>query len=90
MQYAVGDMIVMNQVRDLGFINIAGVGQRMQDAVYIQGKVLAISLLGSGIFSPSNTLSAEGGTGRQFPFFPEIQFMFQCIQINVFQVCHGF
>jgi hypothetical protein len=42
MQYTMGDVIIGNETENLSFINISGVGSGEEDAVGIEGKMLAI------------------------------------------------
>ena len=43
MQNAMGDVIVFDEVKHLGFVNVSGIGQGMQNPVRIQGKTLSVT-----------------------------------------------
>ena len=43
MQHTVGDVVVGNQVKNLSFVNVAGVGPAMQNSVSIQGEGLPVA-----------------------------------------------
>jgi hypothetical protein len=63
---AVGDVIILNEVKDLGFVNVARVGQRVENAVGIG--CIALSIPGvkaplrvpaDGIFAASRQRGEE-------------------------------
>ena len=59
MQNPVSDMIVVNQRENLGFIDIAGIGFGMEDAVGILGKGLPV--IRQGFAGPANGITARAG-----------------------------
>ena len=45
MQNSVGDVVVINQVEDLGFVYVAGIRQRVNDPVRIKREILSVPAL---------------------------------------------
>ena len=43
MEDPVGDMVIVDQAEDLGLVDIAGIGPRVENAVGVEGKLLAIA-----------------------------------------------
>jgi hypothetical protein len=76
MKYPMGDMVMFNQIKDLGLVYITGVGQGVEDTVRIQGEML--SMTGGRIFirfSPDG-LGTFTGPWRQQIFLILVQLMF--------------
>ena len=72
MQDPVGDVVVLYQIKDLGFVDVAGVGQGVQDPVHIQRKGLSIAA-GACLGLPSAALGAHRGQGRQIDGFALVE-----------------
>jgi hypothetical protein len=73
MQNPVGNMIILDKIKDLGFINITGIRKRMQDTVRVDRKVLPVALNNLVICYPSDSLAAQTGPLRKPVFFHFIE-----------------
>ena len=54
------NMIIFDQIKDLGFINVSGIGQGMEYPVHIDGKSLSIFRCLMFLRKFSKTLRTEG------------------------------
>jgi hypothetical protein len=57
-QNPVGDMIVFYKIKDLGFVDVAGIGQRMEDPVRVNREILAVSQLDFGVGTSPHSMAA--------------------------------
>jgi hypothetical protein len=73
MQNPMGDVIVFDQIKNLGLVDIPGIGKGMQYPIRIKGKSLTVSVFGMGFRPPAESVSAEGCRRRQKGRFPVIQ-----------------
>ena len=67
MKYAMGDMVIFYQIKDLSFIDVSGIGQGMEYPVRIKGEILPVPGDNTLIFSSSRGLKAHARPGRE-PF----------------------
>jgi hypothetical protein len=58
-------MFVVYEIKDLGLVDVAGVGPGMEDAVRVHRKVLAVALGDALFIMPSHGLDAFGGIARE-------------------------
>jgi hypothetical protein len=66
-------MFVVDEVKDLGFIDIAGVGLGVEDAVGVHSKVLAVALIDALFKAPAPGRDTAAGIRRQPAFLLLIQ-----------------
>jgi len=71
----VADMLMLNEIKDLGFVNIAGIGLGMEDTVGIYRKILAMPLLDALLKATSDGLGAPGRIGGQASFFLPVELL---------------
>jgi hypothetical protein len=73
-QDPVTDMLVFDEVKDLGFVDVAGVGPGMEDAVGVYGKILAVAFLNAFFKAAPDGLGTPGGIGGKAGFLLPIEF----------------
>ena len=72
-QHPVADMFVFDEVKDLGFVDVAGIGLGVEDAVGVHGKILAVTL-GDPLFkAPPHGRHTPAGIRREPGFLLLIQ-----------------
>ena len=72
MQDPVGEMVIVDQGKNLGFITVTGVGQRVENAVSISRKCKAVFGVRSSFRIPPDSISGKTGPvakGLGFPLF---------------------
>ena len=57
MEDPVGDMVVFHQVKNLGFIDIAGISQGIENAIHINGETLAVIPVQAALRLPTQPLA---------------------------------
>jgi hypothetical protein len=67
MQDPVGYVVIVDQVKHLGFVNISGIGSGMENPVRIQGKGLPVADL--LFLNAADTVTTVGGKRRQISLF---------------------
>ncbi len=72
MENSVGYVVVFDERKDLGLVNISGIGPGIKDPVGIDGKGLAMVWM--RIWFLAYPFPAFGGQGREEPFLPAIDF----------------
>jgi len=72
-QNAVGDMVVLDQVKNLGLVNVAGIGVRMKNAVCIQRKALPVALRNRGFLFFAKRIPAPARPRRKPAVFGAVQ-----------------
>jgi len=72
-QHPMADMLVVHQVKDLGLVDVAGVGAGVQDTVGVHRKILPMAFGDAFFIAPADGLGAPGGIGRQPGFFLFVQ-----------------
>lgn len=72
MEHSVGYMVVFDERKDLGFVNISGIGSGIENPVGIDGKGLTMVRMRTRV--PAYPLTAFGGKRREEPFLPAIEF----------------
>ena len=75
-------MVVLDEIKDLGFVNIAGIGLGMEDAVGVYRKILTMAFLNALFKTAPNGLGTPGGIRCEVCFFLPIEFLAQIPQIN--------
>ena len=71
MEHPVGDVVVLDQVKDLSFIDVSRVGKGMKDSICIQRKILPVAGENHFLFRPSHGIPAQTGKRREsFSLFP--------------------
>jgi hypothetical protein len=60
-----GDMVVFDKIENLGFIDIAGVGVRMENPVRVHGKILPVTSLNGFLLLAPDGMAAEAGPWRK-------------------------
>ena len=64
-QHPVADVLVVDEVKDLGLVDVAGVGPGVEDAVGVHREILAVAP-GNGLFeAPAAGLGGPGGVRRE-------------------------
>ena len=74
-QHPVADMFVADEVKDLGFVDVAGVSPGVEDAVGVHRKVLAVALGDALFIAPADGRNTPGGIrqrARLPPAYPGI------------------
>ena len=61
MQHAMGDMVMFDQVKDLGLVDVTGIGLGMQNPVRIQRKMLAMAFSNLGFVFTAHGLATQAG-----------------------------
>jgi hypothetical protein len=68
MKNPVCDMIIFNEVKDLGFIYVTGVGQRVKYPVSVNGKTLSVPLGYLFLVIFSYCITTQAGPWRKSGF----------------------
>ena len=89
MQNPVGDMVVSDHVKDLGFIDVPRIGMRMQNPVAIHGKGLAVVFGLPFLKAPPESILAQAGKRRQTLGLQGVQLIFQGKQMRGGNMAHG-
>jgi hypothetical protein len=63
-EHPVGDVIILDEVENLGFVDIAGIGQRVEYPVGIHGKSLPVTPVNRFFFPFSDGLPTQACMGR--------------------------
>ena len=72
-QHPVADLLVADEVKNLGFVDVAGVSPGVEDAVGVHREVLAVALGDALFIAPADGLDAPGGIRREPGFLLLIQ-----------------
>jgi hypothetical protein len=73
MEYPMGDVIVLDQVEDLGLVDVARIGERVEDPVRVEGKALPVTQADLFFLVPPNRCTAQACAGGEPVFFGFIQ-----------------
>jgi hypothetical protein len=76
------DMLMIYQIKDLGFVDIAGIGPGMEDTVGIHREILAVAFGNAFFKAPPASLGAAGGIQGEPGFLLAVKDMTQIPQIN--------
>ena len=68
-------MLVFNEIKDLGLVDVAGVGPGMENAVGVHRKVLAVAFLDALLKVTPNSLGAPGGIGGEADFLLPVELL---------------
>jgi len=82
MEYPVSYMIISDHVKDLGLVNISGVGLGMQNPVGIKGKRLPMTCL--ALTPTPHPIPAQGGKSAEMILFKCIKSCFEVKQPRQF------
>jgi hypothetical protein len=67
----VGNVVILDQVKNLSFIDVSRVGQGVKDSIAIQGEILPVAGDNHLLFRPSQGVPAQTGkSGEAFLLFP--------------------
>jgi hypothetical protein len=70
MQHPVGNVVVLDQVKNLSFIDVSRVGKGVKDSISIQGETLPVAGENDFLFRPSPGIPAHTGErGEAFLLF---------------------
>jgi hypothetical protein len=70
MKDPVGDVIVLDEIEDLGFVDVTGIGLGVKDAVPVEREALPVAGQNFFLLILPDGLPAETSVGRQpFPLF---------------------
>jgi hypothetical protein len=70
---SVGNMIILNEIENLGLVNIPGIGQGVEDSVCVERKVLPMPFQYHFFLLSPQGLSAWTGPGCQHSFLSNIE-----------------
>jgi hypothetical protein len=73
-QHPVADLFVADEIKNLGFVDIAGVGPGVEDAVGVHREVLAVAKSDALFIAPADGANTLGGIRREPGFLLLIQF----------------
>jgi hypothetical protein len=82
MQHPVGDVVILDEVKNLSFINVSRVGQRVKDPVRIQREILSVAGENPFLARPSQGIPAQTGKGREALFLFSVEIGLQIFQSN--------
>jgi len=71
----VADVLVFYEIKDLGLVDIAGIGSGMQDAVGVHRVILAVAFLNPLFKAAAAGLGALGGIGGQANFLLPVELL---------------
>ena len=75
MKDPVADMFVLDEIKNLGFVDIAGIGSGMEDTVGVYRKILAVAFTDALFEAASNGLRAPGGIGGEASFLLPVELL---------------
>jgi len=73
----VADVLVLDEIKDLGLIDVAGVGSGMKDAVGVHCKILAVALSNALFKATPNGLGTPGGVRSEAGFLLPVELLAQ-------------
>jgi hypothetical protein len=72
-QDAMGDMIILDEIKHLSFIHVARIGERMENPIRIQCEILPMAHENLLFLFPPHCLPTQAGMGRESFLFTPIQ-----------------
>jgi len=72
-QHPVADMLMIDEVKNLGLVDVPGVGPGMENAVRVHREVLAMALGDALLVTPPHRLGAAGGIRRELALLLPVQ-----------------
>jgi hypothetical protein len=69
MKDAVGNVIIFDEVEDLGLVNVPGIGQGVKNPICINGKILPVTVNNPRFISSSDSLNTQGGIRGKLVLF---------------------
>jgi hypothetical protein len=76
-EHAMGDVIVVDEVEDLGLVDVARIGEGMENSVGVQGKVQPMSPLHPLLGPTVNGGRTRGGMGGKDTGLSAVEFLFE-------------
>ena len=67
------DMIIFNEVKDLGFVDVTGIGQRVEYPVGVDRETLSVTLIYRFLFLYSYCITTQAGPWRKSGFLTFVQ-----------------
>ena len=77
-----GDVVILNQVEDLGFIYVTRISPGVQNSVGIKGKGLSIPVLKTFFRHAAHRLGAEGGLFAKQFLLSQIQCLLEGVHFS--------
>jgi hypothetical protein len=77
-------MVILDQVKNLSFVNVSGVGQGVKDPIRIEREILPVAGENHFLLRLSQGMPAQTGPGRQSFFLPGVELCLQVFQANRF------
>ena len=84
MEHSVGNVVILDQVENLRFIDVSGVGQGVKNPVRIQREILPVAGENHFLVRPSNGMTAQAGKRGEALFLFSVELGLQVFQSNVF------
>jgi hypothetical protein len=84
MKHPVGNMVILDQVKNLSFINVSGIGQGVKDPIRIQREILPVAGENHFLVRLSQGMPAQTGKGGQSFFLFLVELGLQLFQANRF------
>ena len=72
-QHPVADLLVADEVKNLGFVDVSRISPGVEDAVGVHREVLAVALGDTHFIAPADRLHTPGGIRREPGFLLLIQ-----------------
>jgi hypothetical protein len=82
MQDPVADMLMVDEIKDLGLVNVTGIGPGVEDAVRVHREVLAVAFPDALLKAAADGLGATGGIRRETGLFLPVQMLAKLPQVN--------
>jgi hypothetical protein len=60
-KHTVGDVIVFDKIKDLGFVDISGICTGMEDPIGVNGEILPMTINDLGFILSSHGMDAQSG-----------------------------
>jgi hypothetical protein len=84
MKHPVGNVVILDQVKNLSFINVSGVGQGVKDSIRIQREILPVAGENHFLVRPSQGIPAQASKGGESFFLFSVELGLQVFQANRF------
>ena len=84
MKHSVGNMVILDQVKNLSFVNVSGIGQGVKDPIRIEREILPVAGENHFLLRLSQGIPAQTGKGGQPFFLFLVELRLQVFQANGF------
>jgi hypothetical protein len=84
MKHSVGNMVILDQVKNLSFVNVSGIGQGVKDPIRIEREILPVAGENHFLLRLSQGMPAQTGKGGQSFFLSGVELRLQVFQANRF------